>query len=88
MLRKILCDYEFNYDCRTYKGYGLYLGETNLPKLPSKDFICDLVCTVLKMTPEELGLKAHCKYWDINRLRLENIGFRFTQMEIYLYPKP
>lgn len=88
MLRKILCNYEFTYQGKNYKDYGLYLGDTGQKHLAGKDFSGQIVCSALKMTEEELANELRCKYWDISRSKLEAQGFKFLHEELYLYPKP
>lgn len=87
MLRKILIDYEFVLNGKTYKEYGVYLGDTAIPKAAKqKDFTPQIACYALKVTGEELGkmLKAH--YWDINKAKLEKYGFVFVKTNISFYP--
>lgn len=87
MLRKILCDFEFVYQGRSYKEYGLYLGDTTIPHVAKKrDFTPEIVCQTLKLTKEELGKMIRVHYWDINRAKLELSGFIFVKLEIYFFP--
>jgi hypothetical protein len=87
MLRKVLCNYEFSQNGIPYKGYGLYLEDTSNPKtVKYKDYSCQVVCLVLKRTPEELSKIVQCKYWDINRAKLERVGFKISMLEVYFYP--
>ena len=89
MLRKILCDYELTYKGISYRGIGLYLGDSTNPKaVKYKDFSGQVACLALKRTEEELAFDCNCKYWDINRSRLETAGIAFKMLEVYLYPKP
>ncbi|MDR0734993.1 MAG: hypothetical protein LBG16_04850 [Elusimicrobiota bacterium] len=89
MIRKILCNYEFTYHGIPYKGYGLYLGDTSNHKtVQYKDFSSQVACLVLKHTEEELGRVCQCKYWDINRKRLETAGIMMKMIEVYFYPNP
>lgn len=87
MLRKILCDFEFIYQGKTYKEYGLYLGDTTIPHVAQKkDFTTQIICQTLKMTEEELGKIIKVPYWDIDRMKLEQAGFIFTKINIYFFP--
>ena len=87
MLRKILCDYEFVYQGKTYKEYGLYLGDTTVPnQAKRKDFTAQIICYTLKLTEEELGKMIRVRYWDIDRSKLELAGFVFVRLDIYFYP--
>ena len=87
MLRKVLCDFEFVYQGRSYKEYGLYLGDTSVPNLAKrKDYTCQIVCQTFKMTEEELGKRIRVHYWDIDRNKLALAGFIFVKLDIYFFP--
>lgn len=86
-MKKILCNYEFNYQGSRYMSNGFYLGDTANPKAATnKDYTPFIVCQSLKITNEQLGLLLKCKYWDISRDRLAKAGITFTKLDIYFYP--
>ncbi len=86
-LKKILCNYEFNYLGIRYMACGFYLGDTANPKTVSnKDYTPSIVCQSLKITNEQLANALKCKYWDINREKLAKAGITFTKLDIYFYP--
>lgn len=87
MLRKILCDFEFIYMGRIYKSFGFYLGDTTLPQIAkTKDITPQIVCQSFKIPIEELGkiLKVH--YWDIDKNKLEQAGFKFVKVQMKFFP--
>ena len=87
MLRKILCDFEFIYLGRIYKSFGFYLGDTTLPHIAkSKDVTPQIVCQSFKIPIEELGRILKIHYWDIDRNKLEQAGFKFVKVQIKFYP--
>ena len=87
MLRKILIDYEMIYQGKIYKEYGVYLGDTAIPKAAKqKDFTPQIVCYALKVTGEELGKMVKTHYWDINKAKLEKSGFVFVKINMTFYP--
>lgn len=87
MLRKILCDFEFIYLGRIYKSFGFYLGDTTLPHIAkNKDVTPQIVCQSFKIPIEELGRILKIHYWDIDRNKLEQAGFKFVKVQIKFYP--
>ncbi len=87
MLRKILIDYEIIYQGKIYKEYGVYLGDTSVPKAAKqKDFTPQIVCYALKINGEELGKIVKAHYWDINKDKLEKNGFVFNRIDLNFYP--
>ena len=86
-LKKILCNFEFNYMGLRYMACGFYLGDTANPKVVNnRDYTPSIVCQTLKMSEEQLAHLLKCKYWDINQERLAKAGILFTKLEIYFYP--
>ncbi len=50
-LKKILCNFEFNYLGIRYMACGFYLGDTASPKaIVGKDFTPTIVCQTLKIS--------------------------------------
>lgn len=87
MLRKILCDFEIVYQGKTYKEYGIYLGDTSVPRTAKqKDYTPQIVCYALKVSGEELGKMVKSHYWDINKDKLEKAGFVFAKIDLSFYP--
>lgn len=87
MLRKILCDYEFSFRGRTYKEFGLYLGDTTIPHATiRKDMTPQIASRALKLSEEELGNLIKVHYWDLDRNKLEEAGFVFIRIEITFSP--
>ena len=87
MLRKILCDFEFVFRGKCYKGYGLYLGDTTIPKVAKKkDMTPQIICQTFKISEEELGKLIRVHYWDLDRAKLEKAGFVFIKIDINFYP--
>lgn len=86
-LKKILCNFEFNYSGSRYMGNGFYLGDTANPKVAlNKDYTPMVVCQTLKISSEQLGNYLKCKYWDINQDKLAKAGIVFSKLDIYFYP--
>ena len=86
-LKKILCNFEFNYQGSRYMDHGFYLGDTANPKAASsKDYTPAIVCQSLKVTSEQLATLLKCKYWDITRDKLAKAGITFSRLDIYFYP--
>ena len=86
-LKKILCNFEFNYLGIRYVACGFYLGDTGNPRVvQGKDYTPVIVCQTLKISDEQLANMLKCKYWDITREKLEQAGITFTRLEIYFYP--
>ncbi len=86
-LKKILCNFEFNYLGINYMERGFYLGDTANPKnITGKDYTPIIVCQTLKITIEQLANLLKCKYWDISREKLAKAGIVFTKVDIYFYP--
>lgn len=87
MLRNILCNYEFLYRGVVYKCQGLYLGDTNVPRVAlQRDYSLQVVSLALKITEEDLARALNSKYWDISRKKLAEAGFLFKQLDVYFYP--
>ena len=86
-LKKILCNYEFNYQGIRYMACGFYLGDTANPKtVAGKDYTPAIVCQSLKITSEQLANFLKCKYWDINKDKLAKAVITFSKLDIYFYP--
>lgn len=86
-LKKVLCNFEFTYLGARHVSCGFYLGDTANPKaVKGKDYTPIIVCQSLKISAEQLANMLKCKYWDINRDKLEKAGIIFSRLEIYFYP--
>ena len=87
MLRKILCDFEFVYMGRIYKSFGFYLGDTTIPHIAkTKDVTPQIVCQSFKIPIEELGRIIKVRYWDIDKNKLEQAGFKFVKVQLKFFP--
>lgn len=86
-LKKILCNFEFNYLGARFMANGFYLGDTaNIKSAANKDYTPTIVCQSLKITNEKLANFLRCKYWDIDREKLAKAGIIFSKLDIYFYP--
>ena len=86
-LKKILCNFEFNYLGLRYMACGFYLGDTTNPKVAlNRDYTPAIVCQTLKISQENLANFLKCKYWDINQEKLAKSGIVFKKLDIYFYP--